>query len=184
MLTITAIVPTCDRPPLLERALRSIVAQEFLPTEIIVVDDAGEGHENVTRRALESCCLTGVRVVANANAKGASGARNTGADLATSELLAFLDDDDEWLPSYLAQAVSRCNWSELDMVCTDLLCQFDDGVDESLKVPLIGWRRSSSWREIPVSLALILSYAGLCTEKSAGSMNHCPAAMIWISASD
>jgi glycosyltransferase involved in cell wall biosynthesis len=133
MLTITAIVPTCDRPPLLERALRSIVAQEFLPTEIIVVDDAGEGHENVTRRALESCCLTGVRVVANANAKGASGARNTGADLATSELLAFLDDDDEWLPSYLAQAVSRCNWSELDMVCTDLLCQFDDGVDRVAK---------------------------------------------------
>ena len=129
MLTITAIVPTCDRPVLLERALRSIVAQEFLPTEIIVVDDTGEGHENVTRRALESCGLAGVRVVANANAKGVSGARNTGAELAMGELLAFLDDDDEWIGSYLREVVALFNSKDLDVVCTDLLCRFEDGLD-------------------------------------------------------
>jgi GT2 family glycosyltransferase len=129
MLTITAIVPTCERPVLLERALRSIVAQEFLPTEIIVVDDTGEGHENVTRRALESSGLRGVHVVANSNTKGASGARNAGAELATGELLAFLDDDDEWLASYLQEVAALFQLKDLDVVCTDLLCRFDDGLD-------------------------------------------------------
>jgi glycosyltransferase involved in cell wall biosynthesis len=129
MLTITAIVPTCDRPVLLERALRSIAAQEFLPTEIIVVDDTGDGHDNVTRRALEIPGLRGVHVVANSNTKGASGARNAGAELATGELLAFLDDDDEWLASYLREVAALFALKDLDVVCTDLLCRFADGLD-------------------------------------------------------
>jgi len=82
MLSVTAIVPTCDRLLLLERALRSIAAQELAPAEIIVVDDAGEGHEETTRRAVEDWDLGPVQVVANSRLKGASGARNTGAALA------------------------------------------------------------------------------------------------------
>jgi glycosyltransferase involved in cell wall biosynthesis len=133
MLSVTAIVPTCDRPVLLERALRSVVAQELLPTEIIVVDDARGGHEAVTRGAVEQWGLGPVQVVANSRGKGASGARNTGAALATGDLLAFLDDDDEWLPSYLDEAVHAFTSRELDVMCADLLCQFDDGVDRPSK---------------------------------------------------
>jgi glycosyltransferase involved in cell wall biosynthesis len=133
MLHVTAIVPTCDRPILLERALRSVAAQELLPTEIIVVDDARGGHEAVTRRAVKQWGLGPVQVVANSRGKGASGARNTGAAFASGDLLAFLDDDDEWLPSYLAEAVHTFTSKQLDVVCTDLLCQFDDGVDRPSK---------------------------------------------------
>jgi glycosyltransferase involved in cell wall biosynthesis len=133
MLRVTAIVPTCDRPVLLERALRSIAAQELVPMEVIVVDDLGGAHENVTRRAVERCGLGRVCVVANSRAKGASGARNTGAELAVGELLAFLDDDDEWLPAYLFEALGRFDLRDLDMICADLLCQFDDGVDRPSK---------------------------------------------------
>ena len=129
MPTITAIVPTCDRPILLERALRSVAGQEFLPAEIIVVDDTGAGHEHVTRRAIESSGFAGVRVMANSRTKGISGARNTGAEFASGELLAFLDDDDEWLGSYLREIVALFNSKELDVVCTDLLCRFADGLD-------------------------------------------------------
>jgi glycosyltransferase involved in cell wall biosynthesis len=133
MLCVTAIVPTCNRPVLLERALRSISAQELAPTEIIVVDDAGGDADDATGRVLQRSGLRGVRMVANSRGKGASGARNTGAALATGELLAFLDDDDEWLPSYLAEAVRAFTSRELDVVCADLLCQFDDGVDRPSK---------------------------------------------------
>jgi glycosyltransferase involved in cell wall biosynthesis len=129
MLSVTAIVPTCERSLLLERALCSIAAQELAPTETIVVDDAGEGHEDVTRQAVERWGLKDVRVVANSRGKGASGARNTGAELAAGELLAFLDDDDEWLPSHLSQGLGRFELKDLDMVCADSLCRFDDGVD-------------------------------------------------------
>ncbi len=133
MLRVTAIVPTCDRPVMLERALRSIAAQQFPPEETIVVDDGEKNHAPVSLRTVEQCGLSEARVVTNSRAKGASGARNTGAALATGELLAFLDDDDEWLPSYLSQAVGRIDWSELDVVCTPLLCRFDDGVDRLSK---------------------------------------------------
>ena len=133
MPTVTAVVPTCNRPLLLRRSLCSIAAQEFPPAEVIVIDDGDGANEHLSRDTAEQSGLKGVRVVANAHAKGASGARNTGAELATGELLAFLDDDDEWLPSYLSQAVGHCNWSELDVVCTPLLCQFDDGVDRLAK---------------------------------------------------
>ena len=133
MPTVTAVVPTCNRPALLRRALCSVAAQEFPPTEVIVIDDGDGTNEHLTRDTVEQSGLKSVRVVANTRAKGASGARNTGAELATGELLAFLDDDDEWLPSYLSQAVDHCNWSALDVVCTPLLCQFDDGADRLSK---------------------------------------------------
>jgi len=124
---VTAIIPTCRRPLLLERALRSIAAQKQPPTEVIVVDDAGGRYLNTTRRTVEQCGLKRVCVVANTHAKGASGARNTGAALGRGELLAFLDDDDEWLPFYLDKALAQFDSRGLDMVCTDLVYRFDDG---------------------------------------------------------
>lgn len=126
---VTAIVPTCNRPVMLERALRSIAAQELVPTEVIVVNDAGGHYENATRRVVEKCGPENSIVFNNWHAKGASGARNTGADLAIGEFLAFLDDDDEWLPSYLAEAFSSIALNDFDMICAGLYCQFDDGVD-------------------------------------------------------
>ena len=129
MLSVTAIVPTCERPVLLKRALQSIAAQELAPVETIVVDDTGQGHENATRRDVERWGFSKVHVVSNAHAKGASGARNTGAELAGGDLLAFLDDDDEWLPSYLSEGLGQFEAEDLDIVCTDQLCQFDDGID-------------------------------------------------------
>jgi glycosyltransferase involved in cell wall biosynthesis len=133
MFTITAVVPTCERPVLLKRALQSIVAQELSPTEIIVVDDVGRGHEDATRRDLQRWGFGQVRVVANSHAKGVSGARNTGAELAAGELLAFLDDDDEWLPEYLSAALDQFEAKNLGILCADLLCQFEDGVDRPAK---------------------------------------------------
>jgi glycosyltransferase involved in cell wall biosynthesis len=132
-LHVTAIVPTCNRPVLLERALRSIASQELAPTEVIIVDDSGGVADSSTTGVSQRCGLQGVRVVPNSRSKGPSGARNTGAALASGELLAFLDDDDEWLPSYLAEAVRMFTSAQLDVLGSDLLCQFDDGVDRAGK---------------------------------------------------
>jgi glycosyltransferase involved in cell wall biosynthesis len=126
---VTAIVPTYNRPALLERALRSIAAQKLVPAEIIVVDDAGSGHEIVTRDALRRAGFSDVTVVANLRGKGASGSRNTGAALAVGELLAFLDDDDEWLPSYLAEALRVIEFNDREVIGTDLMCRCDDEID-------------------------------------------------------
>jgi glycosyltransferase involved in cell wall biosynthesis len=126
---VTAIVPTYQRPILLERALRSIAAQKVAPVEVIVVDDANGSHTDVTRQVVEKCGLGSTLAIANSHSRGASGARNAGAELSTGELLAFLDDDDEWLPSYLFEALARFDSQGLDMVCADLVYRFDDGIE-------------------------------------------------------
>jgi glycosyltransferase involved in cell wall biosynthesis len=128
MFSVSVIVPTCDRPALLERALRSVAGQEFAPLEIIVVDDTGSQRRDLVRH-VDRLDISSVHIVANAHGKGVSGARNTGAELAAGELLAFLDDDDEWLPSYLSKATRQFESGDLEVLCGDLLCQFHDGVD-------------------------------------------------------
>jgi glycosyltransferase involved in cell wall biosynthesis len=113
----------------LQRALRSVAAQVVRPSEVIVVDDGPESERHATQRAVSDVDLPRLRLVANARGKGASGARNTGADCSQEELLAFLDDDDEWLPSYLCAALVRLNSAALDMTCTDLSYRYDDGTE-------------------------------------------------------
>lgn len=149
MFAISAIVPTCNRSLLLERALRSIAVQKPRPLEVIVVNDAGDN--DILRQNVEQPGLSTVRLVANAHAKGVSGARNTGAELAAGELLAFLDDDDEWLPSYLCEALRQFERDSLDVLAGDLLCQFDDGIDRPAKtapdklLPEIFLTRNPGW---------------------------------------
>lgn len=127
MLSVSAIVPTCNRPDLLKRALQSIAAQDRAPFEIIVVDDAGARKE--MRQLIQRWGFSTVRVSANSRSKGVSGARNTGAEHATGEVLAFLDDDDEWLPAYLSKVIESLGSNNLDVVCCDLLCRFEGGKD-------------------------------------------------------
>lgn len=121
---VSVVIPTCDRPALLARALASVRAQTRPPAEIIVVDD---GSDPTARPRLDA---GDVRLLANRRARGASGARNWGAAHARGPLLAFLDDDDEWLPEYLATATARIAAERLDVLCTDLLYRCDEDGSE------------------------------------------------------
>lgn len=118
---MSVIIPTCRRPALVARAVASVRAQTLAPAEILVVDDGDA--------AAAPPLLDGARVVANTRARGPSGARNCGAALARGPVLAFLDDDDEWLPAYLATAVARVAAEGLDVLCTDLVYRYDDGTE-------------------------------------------------------
>lgn len=127
MTSVSVIIPTCARPRALQRALASVRAQESVPLEIIVVDDGPRHAAADVRRIVAGAGLDGVCLVENAGAKGPSGARNTGAARAAGTVLAFLDDDDEWLPPYLREAVQRLATERIDVLCADLLYLYDDG---------------------------------------------------------
>jgi glycosyltransferase involved in cell wall biosynthesis len=94
--TVSVIVPTRDRPDLLAQALASIRAVEApdLRLEIIVGDNsASRSAEPVARRFFAK--YVAVREI------GASAARNAALHAATGDFIAFLDDDDLWLPSHV-----------------------------------------------------------------------------------
>lgn len=119
-LTISAIIPSRNRTTELGRALRSVLAQRHQPFEIVVVNDGRQRSIEEIGANPNGTRDPAIRIVVNSRAAGASGARNQGAEVAQGSWLAFLDDDDEWLPEYLAQAVDRMIASDLDAICTDL----------------------------------------------------------------
>ncbi len=92
---VTAVVTTCDRPEFLRRALRSVHAQTCPPDTVVVVDDgASRAH------------LPGTVHHRVGPYSGPGAARNAALRDQTCEWLAFLDDDDEWHPDYLAEAAA------------------------------------------------------------------------------
>lgn len=81
-------------------AVRSTLAQTLAAREVTVVVD---NNPDLLARASEQ--LQGVRVVANHYGAGLSGARNTGAEVSSGSILAFLDDDAIAAPQWLAEHV-------------------------------------------------------------------------------
>jgi GT2 family glycosyltransferase len=92
---------TLDRWPTTTAALRSAMAQVPQPHEVILVVDHNPALYDRARRE-----LSGVEVVESTGARGLSGARNTGLDLATGDLVIFLDDDAEADAGWLAGLVA------------------------------------------------------------------------------
>ncbi|MCZ8131115.1 MAG: glycosyltransferase family A protein [Steroidobacteraceae bacterium] len=95
------ILPTYDRAACLPHAIHSVLAQDFGPVEIIVVDD---GSRDATR---EVVAAFGARVIYLYQPnRGVSAARNAGIARARGEWLAFLDSDDAWHPAYLSRQMA------------------------------------------------------------------------------
>ena len=89
---ISVIVPVYNCEPYLERCIRSIMAQTYSNLEIICVNDGSTDDSGNVLDKL-SCEDARIRVIHQENA-GASAARNTGIDLATGDLITFVDSDD------------------------------------------------------------------------------------------
>lgn len=97
VLPISVVIPTFDRADLVLRALTSVHRQAMQPQEIVVIDD---GSRDATAEQV-SANFPEVRLVRQTH-RGVSAARNRGVEAATSEWIALLDSDDEWLPHKLA----------------------------------------------------------------------------------
>ncbi|MGO1319450.1 MAG: glycosyltransferase family 2 protein [Galactobacter sp.] len=99
---VSVVIATRDRPVLLRRALATVLGQHSIhPLEVIVVVD-GPAEENLADVDAGPHTL---RCVRNTGKPGLAGARNVGIVAASSDLVAFCDDDDEWLPGKLAAQV-------------------------------------------------------------------------------
>jgi hypothetical protein len=98
---VSVIVPTFNRPELLERALESLAAQslERGRFEVVVVNDCGLDPSAVVEHFADRLDIL---LVSTAENSGLAASRNAGIAASSGRYLSFLDDDDELYPEHLA----------------------------------------------------------------------------------
>ena len=101
--TFTVVIPAYNRAAVVRRAIESVFAQTRQDFEIMVVDDGSQDDTVATVAAIGDPRVTLLRHERN---RGAGPARNTGIRGGTAPYVAFLDSDDEWLPTRLDRMLS------------------------------------------------------------------------------
>ncbi len=128
--SVGVIIPTHNRPELLRGALAAVLAQDYTgPLQVIVVYDRAEPDPSTAD-------LDGprrVEVLGNSRPPGLAGARNTGILALSTDLVAFCDDDDEWLPGKLsAQVTALLARPDAEFCACSIVVDFDGQISPRL----------------------------------------------------
>ena len=100
---VTVILPTFNRANLVERSILSVISQKYQDWELIIVDDCSTDE---TERMINKYLSSKIKCIKHKVNKGVSAARNTGLrNSSQSKYVAFIDDDDEWLPEKLGKQI-------------------------------------------------------------------------------
>lgn len=100
-LSVGVVIPLYNKRHTINRALASVFAQQLPADAVIVIDD---GSSDGSADAIDPDFLSRIDLHRVPNG-GPGAARNTGALRCRTDLLAFLDADDAWMPDFLAEAV-------------------------------------------------------------------------------
>lgn len=128
---VSVVIPTHKRPVLMAEAVKSVAAQAVpnVSVEIIVVFDACP----IELPSVELPVAWSLTGIANVRTRGLAGARNTGITAATGEYVAFLDDDDVWLPGKLQAQLDRFA-QQPDSVLVGTAMTVDDGKSQHVRL--------------------------------------------------
>lgn len=116
---ISVVISTFERPDACERALRSVLAQSEQPLEVLVCDDGSRDDTPARFRAWARRCSRVRYLRTPRNTGTPAAARNLGIDSVRGKWIAFLDDDDEWLPGKLARQRSALAAEDADVIATN-----------------------------------------------------------------
>lgn len=100
--TVSVIITTHNRPDYLKESLAAVLKQTVLPKEVFVIDDGSSVSYEEVLNLFPGEQFEYVKVPV---ASGANAARNLGISKSTSDIIAFLDDDDVWDENYLEQHI-------------------------------------------------------------------------------
>jgi glycosyltransferase involved in cell wall biosynthesis len=123
---LSAIITTCERPPvILERAIKSVINQTIYDEiELIIVNDAPMYE---FRDQIDSIAESyNAHYFVNNVRSGAGFSRNIGINESTGDYIAFLDDDDEWLPEKSSHMLSMFD-ENTGMVYCDMITRGKHG---------------------------------------------------------
>ena len=132
---VSVVIPTRDRLELLRHAVNSVLKQSQADLELIIVDDASEdgtaGYLAELQRHYDR-----IRTLRNAVPCGGAGARNQGISHSRGQWIAFLDDDDEWLPEKLQRQLQLLDSSASAVACScNFVMRFSSGRSKLVQVP-------------------------------------------------
>ena len=115
---VSVVVPTHRRPDMMRLAVQSVLAQDYAgEVEVLVVFDGCP----VEMPDLDVPVRRSVRGIANDRTPGLAGARNTGILAGVHDHVAFLDDDDAWLPGKLTAQMDHFDADpDLALVCSGM----------------------------------------------------------------
>lgn len=143
---VSVIIPTRNRPRLLDRAVRSALAQSYSRVEVWVLDDASDPPVRLESHAASD---PRVNLVRPDKHLGSAAARNTGVSRSSGSLVAFLDDDDYWLPEKVSREVEVLMGSPPDVGAVDSGYELRSGArvirrhlpdpDRNLRLELLQW---------------------------------------------
>jgi glycosyltransferase involved in cell wall biosynthesis len=99
---VSVVIPTYERAKFLKLTLESIADQTFKDFEVIVIDDGSRNDD--ARKVCDEFSFC--RYLKIENSGGPAKPRNRGIDMAKGKYIAFVDDDDLWMPEKLAMQVT------------------------------------------------------------------------------
>lgn len=135
---VSVIIPTYNRAHLLPRTIGSVLGQSYQDFEIIVVDDASTDNIQEVINKFRDERIGYIRLAENSG--WSSKPRNAGLLGARGKYIAFLDSDDEWLPSLLARLVEKIKQTSVGLVYCGLVMESLNG-----RRPYIMHSRQRGW---------------------------------------
>jgi glycosyltransferase involved in cell wall biosynthesis len=182
--SVGVVIPTRDRPDQLREAIASVLAQEYLGRlQVVVVYDGVPVDQGPVRDAMETRRAWPDQVLAllNDRTPGLAGARNCGILALRTDLVAFCDDDDRWLPGKLqAQVTALRSIAGAEFSSCAIAVQFEGKTTERLAgTPEITHQDLIRSRMVMVhsstylaSRATLLDEIGLVNEDIPGGQNE------------
>lgn len=120
---VSVIIPTYNRPTMLAESVSSVLHQTYDNCEIIVINDSGVNVENVLIPLNTKRNISYTRHNKN---RGLAAARNTGINISKGEYIAYLDDDDIFLPHHVETLVAFMENGSHKIAYSDAYRAFQD----------------------------------------------------------
>jgi glycosyltransferase involved in cell wall biosynthesis len=126
---VSAVIPTYRRPELVLRAVNCCLAQTYPNMEVVVVVDGPDAEVEAVLAAVNDDRL---QVVVNPVNSGQAQCRNLGVRHARGEWIAFLDDDDFWLPEKIEKQMAV--GMRIDSPCVLVVCKCIDQAPQGERI--------------------------------------------------
>jgi glycosyltransferase involved in cell wall biosynthesis len=121
--TVSVVIPAYNASNTIQQAIATARAQTLRPVQIVVVDDCSKDDTIEKAEAVSGPDLLVVRSPKNG---GGGAARNRGIDHSTGDVVAFLDADDLWAPSKLANQMALLRTQTCESFCFSAVEQINE----------------------------------------------------------